>query len=109
MARTLLKKLALPALLILGLWLVRRYALPVLLPFLLALLTAYAAEPLVRVLHTRLRLPRWASAGAGVTLALTVMVLALAALCAFLLRQVGHLANVVPDLEGTALNGISAL
>ena len=109
MVQKLLKILALPILLLLGLVLLRRFALPVLLPFLLALLTAYAAEPLVRVLNSRLRLPRWASAGAGVTLALAGILLALAALGAFLLRQVGNLANVLPDLESTAQQGLESL
>lgn len=90
-------------------WAAGRYLLPIAMPFLLAFLLALAAEPLVRVLRGRLRLPRWASAGIGVSVALTMAVLAVLSLCAFALRQVGRLANVMPDLESTAQQGMATL
>lgn len=90
-------------------WAAGRYLLPIAMPFLLAFLLALAAEPLVRVLRGRLRLPRWASAGIGVSVALAVAVLAVLTLCAFALRQVGRLANVMPDLESTARQGMATL
>lgn len=109
MTHPLIKKAGILALVLLALWLAGKYLLPIGLPFLLALLLALAAEPLVRVLRNRLRLPAWACAGIGVTLALAVAVLAVATLCAFLLRQLGRLSAVLPDLEGTALQGLRSL
>ena len=91
------------------LWTAGRYLLPIAMPFLLAFLLALTAEPLVRVLRERRRHPRWASAGVGVSVALTLAVLVVLTLCAFVLRQVGRLANVMPDLESTAQQGLATL
>lgn len=91
------------------LWAAGRYLLPIAMPFLLAILLALTAEPLVRVLQGRLRLPRWASAGIGVSVTLSVAVLAVLTLCAFALRQVSRLASVMPDLESTAQQGMATL
>lgn len=103
------RKTAFVALSVVGLWLFLRYLLPVLVPFLLAALLAMAAEPLVSVLHKRLKFPRTAAAAAGVTVALLIAVLLLVSLFALLIRQLGSLADVLPDLEQTAMNGLSAL
>lgn len=109
MLQTFYKKAAILLLICVLLWAAGRYLLPIAMPFLLAVLLALAAEPLVRVLGSRLRLPRWAGAGIGVTVALTVAVLLVLTLCAFALRQVGRLANVVPDLESTTQQGLATL
>lgn len=103
------RKLLMWALMAVGAWVFLRYLLPVLVPFLLAALLALAAEPLVSVLHRRLRFPRTAAAAAGVTVALAMAVLLTVSLCALLIRQMGTLAGVLPDLEDTALNGLGAL
>ena len=95
--------------LFLGGWLGLRFALPLLFPFLLGLGLALAAEPVVTLLDRRAGLPRVVAAGLGVTLAFCAMGLIVLALFAFLLRELGLLAGVLPDLEGTALTGISAL
>ena len=105
MNQTVLKRVAAGALLLAVAWLSIRY----LTPFVLALGLALAAEPLVRVLQRRLHLPRWLSSGAGVTVTLTVAILLVLTLCAFLLRQLGQLARVMPDLEGTAKQGLQTL
>jgi sporulation integral membrane protein YtvI len=91
------------------LWLTGRFLLPVLLPFLLALVLALAAEPVVRVFRNRLHLPAWAASGIGVTAALLVALLSVASLCAFLVRQLGQLASILPDLEDTARQGMASL
>lgn len=104
-----LRKVIKPVLLTVGGWIVLRYLLPVFVPFLLAALLAVAAEPLVAVLHTRLKFPRAAAAAVGVTIALLISVLLTLSLCALLVRQLGALAGVVPDLEQTALNGMQSL
>ena len=109
-----MQKFSLHKLLILGLGVIGgcfllRFLLPVLMPFLLAALLALAAEPLVGVLHTRLKFPRGLAAAVGVTVALLIAVLLAVSLCAMLLRQLGTLAGVLPDLENAMLSGMGAL
>ncbi len=107
-ASTLRKLIALPVLLVLG-WIVLKYLLPILSPFLLAGLLALAAEPIVGFLNKRSRLPRPAATGIGVTITLVLFILAIMVLAAFLLRQLGSLAGIVPNLELTAQEGLGAL
>ncbi len=90
-------------------WLLSRYLLPIVLPFILAFLLSLAAEPLVRVLQGRLRLPRAAASGIGVVIALLVTMLLVISLCALLIRQLGNLSGVLPDLSQTAREGMHAL
>lgn len=96
-------------LIFLAVWLTSRLLLPLLSPFLLGLLLALAAEPMVSFLHKRLRVPRSVSAGIGVSMAFCLLAMALLLLCAFLVRELGALAGVLPDLEETARSGISLL
>lgn len=107
-ASTLRKLIALPVLLVLG-WIVLRYLLPILSPFVLAGLLALIAEPLVGFLHRKNHLPRSIATGIGVTITLTLFILAIMVLAAFLLRQLGNLAGVVPNLELTAQEGLGSL
>lgn len=90
-------------------WLAFKYLLPIVMPFLLALLLALSAEPLVRFFHHKAHMPRAAATGLGVTIALTMLVLIAMVLGALLLRELGTLANVLPDLEGTAMQGMTVL
>ena len=90
-------------------WLSLRYLLPILLPFLLGALLALAAEPVVRRLHTRLRLPRSVAAGVGVSLALVLLLSLFVLMAALLVRQIRSLSAILPDLEQTAVGGLSAL
>lgn len=90
-------------------WLGVRYALPVVLPFLLGALLALAAEPAVRFATGRLRLPRWAGAGLGVSMTLIVLVGILWLLGSLLVREVGTLAQALPDLQETAQQGLDLL
>lgn len=89
--------------------LVFSYVLPVVLPFLAGGALALAAEPLVSLSQRRLKLPRGAAAGLGVTVTLFVLLVALSVLGALLVRQVSHLADAVPDLEETARQGTRLL
>ena len=82
---------------------------PILSPFLLAGLLALAAEPVVGFLHKRNHLPRAVATGIGVTVTLVLFILAIMVLAAFLLRQLGGLAGIVPDLELTAQEGLGSL
>ena len=90
-------------------WLGSKYLLPLLLPFLLGALAAFAAEPAVAFLHRRLKMPRLLSAGAGVTVTILLILGLVGALGAVLLRQVTHLASLVPDLGATARQGMTVL
>ena len=92
-----------------GGWLGVRFLLPLLFPFLLGMALALAAEPLVSLLSVRARLPRPLAAGLGVTLAFCAITLLVLVFFAFLVRELGLLAGILPDLEGTALAGLSAL
>lgn len=109
MSRSLLKKLGILLLSVFALWLGSRYLLPIALPFLLAALLALAAEPLTRILRSRLHLTGWLASGVAVTVTLLFGILLLAGLLAFLLQQAGRLVGVLPDLEQTALQGMDSL
>ena len=109
MNQPLMRKIGLCLLLFAGLWLLGRYLLPIVLPFLLAGLLALSAEPLVSFLHCRIHLPRAAASGVGVLISLLLTVLLVLSLCALLLRQLGSLSGVLPDLGQTAQEGMESL
>ncbi len=90
-------------------WLFLRYLLPIALPFLLAALLALAAEPLVQLLHGRLKLSRPLATGIGVTVTLAITALTVTVLGALLVRQLQSLVGVMPDLEGSAQNALESL
>lgn len=92
-----------------ALWLGSKYLLPLLLPFLAGGLIALAAEPAVGFLHRRVKLPRLAAAGVGVTATILLVLGVVGALGAVLLRQLSRLAATVPDLEATARQGVTVL
>ena len=90
-------------------WLFIRYALPVLLPFLLGAGLALAAEPLVRLLNRRLRLPRWLAAGVGVTAVFILLLALLVLLIALLVREAGQLTGILPGLVESVRQGMGSL
>lgn len=92
-----------------GSWLFIRYLLPVLLPFLLGSALALAAEPAVNFLCSRLRLPRGAAAGIGVSMTFLMLVLLLLLLGALLLRELSGLTVVVPQAQQMIQNGLTSL
>lgn len=83
-------------------WLFARWLLPLCFPFLLGLALALAAEPVTALLHNRLRVPRGASGCIGVAMAFFLLAMALLLVCAFLVRELGALARILPDLEQAA-------
>lgn len=91
----------------LAVWLFLRCLLPLFSPFLLGTALALAAEPMVDFLHRKLHVPRGASALIGVGMAFCLLAMVLLLLCAFLVRELGALAGVLPDLEQTARSGVS--
>ena len=88
-------------------WLTIRFFLPLFSPFLLGTFLALSAEPLVTFLHRKLYIPRSISAGIGVAMSFSLLSILLLSLCAFVLRELGSLADVLPDLGETAKNGFS--
>ena len=94
---------------LLGLWFAAKYLLPVALPFLLGGLLALAAEPAVTVCRRQLKLPRVAAAGLGVAGTLLLLTGLLTLVGAIAVKQLTRMAEAVPDLESTALQGLSSL
>ena len=104
-----MRKIPIILAIIAGLWLGVRFLLPIAMPFLMAALLALAAEPLVRSINKYLHLSRGIAAGIGVTVTLLLTVLLLLALCALLVREMGALAGVLPDLESATISGLDSL
>ena len=104
-----LRKLTVTLVILAIFWLGFRLLFPILLPFLMAAALALAAEPLVAGLHKHLHLPRGLSAAIGVTVALILTILLLLALCALLVRELGTLAGVLPDLASATMSGLDSL
>lgn len=90
-------------------WLALHFFLPLFSPFLLGTALALAAEPMVSFLHRRAHVPRSVSAGIGVSMAFCLLAMMLLLLCAFLVRELGMLANILPDLEQAAGSGFSLI
>lgn len=94
---------------LLALWLGVRYAMPILLPFLLGAGLALAAEPLVGLLHRRLKLKRWLAAGVGVSLVVILLLGLLVVLIALMVRQAGRLSEALPELVDGVYQGMGSL
>lgn len=90
-------------------WLSLRYLFPLVSPFLLGTILALAAEPMVSFLQRYTHIPRPVSAGIGVSMAFCLFTMLLLLLCAFLVRELGALAGVIPNLEETARSGITLM
>ena len=90
-------------------WFALQFCLPLAFPFLLGLGIALAAEPLTALLCSRLKLRRGPAAGIGVTAALCFLTLLFLLLFAFVLRELGLLMKILPQLEQAASGGLSAL
>lgn len=93
----------------LGVWLGVRYLLPMAMPFLLGTALAFAAEPGVRFLSGRGRLPRTAAVGIGVGAVFLALGTLLTLLLTFLLRELAALAGILPEMENTVRDGLNAL
>lgn len=90
-----------------GCWFVLRFGFPVLLPFLLGTGIALAAEPLVKLLQKRL--PRWLSAGIGVSLVFVLLLTLISLFIALCFREAGQLTDKLPALMDTAQNTLESL
>ena len=95
--------------LLLGLWLGVKVLLPLCFPFLVGAALALLAEPVVHILWRKARFPRALAAGVGVTGAFAALTVLFVLLCGLLVREMGALAGVLPDLTRTARSGILLL
>ena len=109
MSNPLVKKISLCAISLLLLWIAGKFLIPLLLPFVLGLFTALSAEPLVSLLQGKLKQRRPFATALGVTVALLLTIGLVLSLCALLLKELGMLAGVLPDLEDAAGNGLQSL
>lgn len=90
-------------------WMGIKYFLPLCFPFLLGMGLALLAEPVVRFFCRRLRFPRPVAAAIGVTATFSGVAVLFLLLCAFLIRELGILAGILPDLTDTARAGLTLL
>ncbi len=109
MSTAFLRKILIVAAGFLAGWLGIRYLLPVLLPFVLGAGLALAAEPMVLVTEKRLHFPRVAASGIGVGVTLLLLAGLLSFLGALAVKELGRLADTVPDIAVTATQGIHLL
>lgn len=91
------------------LWLAVRYLAPVMMPFLLGAGMALAAEPGVKFLSGRLRLPRGAAAGIGISGIFLAICVLITMVLTLLLRELGVLAGILPEMEQAVMDGMNAL
>lgn len=91
------------------LWLGTRFVLPVALPFLLGTVLAFAAEPMVDFLVKKGKLPRPLAAGVGIVGVLIGIITLFSVAGAAVIREIGMLAQALPDLEETAKEGMALL
>lgn len=92
----------------LGAWLCLRYLLPFFLPFVLGYVLALTAEPAVQF-GMRLKLPRWAATGIGVSITLLLFTTLAWLLGATILKELAHLAGKLPNLQNTATEAVDKL
>ncbi len=90
-------------------WLSLRFLLPIALPFALGIYLALAAEPGVRILSNRIKLPRPAASAVAVSVVFLLTVTILLLLAGFLMRQLVRLRDVLPQLENAVKQGLSLL
>lgn len=109
MSRSPAKKAAVLAGVFLAAWLGVKYLLPLAMPFLLGGGLALAAEPAVRLFQQRLKLKRGTAAGIGVSVTLLFLAAVAALAGALAVRELGELARALPELEGTARQGLTVL
>ncbi len=92
-----------------GLWLFLRLFGPVLLPFAVGLVIAKIADPAVRRLSRRCRLPRWAASGLCVTAVYGVLGVGLYFLCRILCAELQGFLRTLPALASSMADPVARL
>ena len=90
-------------------WLGLKYVAPLMFPFFIGTVLAVAAEPVVSLGERRLNLPRWLCSGVGVMLTLILLSTTLYLLFALVFRELGYLAEALPDLQHSANQSMNVL
>lgn len=90
-------------------WVAFRFLLPVAIPFLLGGLIATAAEPAVRLLQKRLKLPRFAASGFCVSLTLLLFATVVSLVGAVAVRELGVAAKLAPAAGDAISQGLALL
>ncbi len=90
-------------------WLAVTCLLPISIPFLLGAGLALAAEPAVGLLNRKLRLPRAAAPARGGSLVFLLSAAALTLLLALVMRQLGRLTEILPQIGQAVAQGTSLL
>lgn len=103
------KNILLALALALSVWLALRYLMPILFPFLLGTGLALLAEPGVKFLCSRVRLPRAVSCGICVSLVFCGICALTASVLALVLRQLSALSGILPDMAEAAGSGMASL
>ena len=83
--------------LLLAIWLAGKFLLPFLFPFVLGTLLAVAAEPVVRLGTSRLKLSRGLCAGLGVSATLLLLIALLFFVGSLAVKELGNLATAIPQ------------
>lgn len=89
-------------------WFFIRFALPIGLPFVLGGVLAALSEPAALRL-SRCRVPRAVCAGIAVTMTLGILSILTLTAATWLIRQMGILARILPDMASMAVSGINSL
>jgi sporulation integral membrane protein YtvI len=92
-----------------ALFLVFRYIFPLISPFLLGALLALAAEPIVRFFRNVCHFPQPLASAVGITMAFSLLALALMLILGFLFRELRTLTGILPDITGTLRSGMDSL
>lgn len=109
MPRPVYRKLRNICLTFFAVWLIMRFLMPLLLPFLLGAALALAAEPVVSFWSKKCHLPRGAAAGLGVSSTLVLLSALLVLVLALIVRELGVLAGIIPDLGEGISTSLSTL
>lgn len=93
----------------LGAWLVLKFLMPILFPFLLGLGIALLAEPGVKFLCSRFRIPRAAATAVCVSLVFCGICALAVTFLALMVRELSALSGVLPDMAEAAGTGMVTL
>ncbi len=109
MSQSLIKKILIFFMGIVGFLIGIFYFFPIALPFLFGTILALSAEPAVEMLCSRMHLPRWAATAFAVSSVFLLSAALLTILVALLIRQLSSLSSMLPQLTGTIHQGMILL